>query len=538
MSFRSKRELLVQTAPRYQQASHAHKSLILDEFVAATGYARNYAIRLLTRPPMPVPTQIRRPRAPQYGPDVRAALETAWTATNCVGTKRLVPFLPKLVPVLERHGHLTLTDELRVQLLTLSPATADRLLHHLRATGQPRSLSTTKAGSLLKRQIPVRTFADWDGTLPGFCEADLVAHCGERPDGAFVATLVVTDVATGWVECQALLYRSQDQVLQGLKRARHLIPFLLLGLDTDNGSEFINADLVAYCTTEHLTFTRGRPYEKNDQCFVEQKNGAVVRHFVGHDRFEGEAAYRQLVELYRALRLYVTFFQPSLKLKAKRREGSTVTRTYEPAQTPFERVCAAGVLTAERQTQLEAIFDALDPIRLLDQLGQLQAALWQHAVVPAPDVLVEPMVPPLRFTAQSCGLSDQPAPPAVTLPIVRRKRATPHKHAQRPRWWRTRHDPFAAVWTDIEQWLEAQPERTAKSILLELQQRYGEQYPAVQLRTLQRRVAKWRASVITAFDDQWLETDILSTSSMPRPLRAIPVPERAELAREVLAASG
>jgi hypothetical protein len=284
--------------------------------------------------------------------------------------------LPKLVPILERHGHLTLSDEVRAQLLALSPATADRLLRSARGAAQPRSLSTTKAGTLLKRQIPVRTFADWDTAAPGFFEADLVAHCGRRAEGAFLSTLVLTDVATGWVECQALLYRSQDQVLQGLTRARQLIPFPLLGLDTDNGGEFINAELIAYCAREQISFTRGRTYEKNDQCFVEQKNGAVVRHFVGYDRLEGEAAYRQLVELYRALRLYVNFFQPSLKLKEKRRTGKAVRRIYEGAQTPFERLSATSVLTPELQTRLDTIFTTLDPFRLLEQIGQLQEALW------------------------------------------------------------------------------------------------------------------------------------------------------------------
>ena len=361
MSFRSKRELLAQVAPRYQHAGHTQKSVILDAFVAATGYARKYAIQLLAQPPLPVPTAIRRPRAPRYGSVVQAALEIAWAAANGIGTKRLIPFLPKLVPTLERHGHRTLTDEIRTQLLTLSPATADRLLHRARANGQPHGISTTKAGTMLKRQIPVRTFADWNDAAPGFFEADLVAHCGERPDGAFLSTLVLTDVATGWVECQALLYRSQDQMLQGLTRARQRIPFPVLGSDTDNGGECINTDLVAYCDQEQITFTRSRPYQKNDQCFVEQKNGAVVRQFVGYDRFEGEPAYRQRVERYRALRLYVNFFQPSMKLKEKRREGTHVRRSYAPAQTPFERLCATTVVPEERHARLDAIFPARDP---------------------------------------------------------------------------------------------------------------------------------------------------------------------------------
>lgn len=526
MSFRSKRELLAQVAPRYQQATHSHKSIILDEFVAATGYARKYAILLLTRPPLPAPTQIRRPRTPHYGPAVQAALEIAWAAANYIGTRRLVPFLPKLVPVLERHGHLALTDAVREQLLAISPATADRLLQPARAAGQPRGLSTSKAGSLLKRQIPVRTFADWDDAAPGFCEADLVAHCGDRPDGAFLSSLVLTDVATGWIECQALLYRSQDQVLQGLKRARQLIPFPLLGLDTDNGGEFINTDLLAYCEQEQISFTRGRAYEKNDQCFVEQKNGAVVRQFVGYDRFEGEAAYRQLVELYRALRLYVNFFQPSLKLKEKHREDTRVRRTYEVAQTPFERLSTAAILTTELQTRLDAIFAALDPIGLLDQIGRLQDALWQHAVVRTGDTATLQLEAPVRFAVNACGLTDQPSPAdAPVVPIMRQKRAYHRKHPELPRWWRSRVDPFADVWAEIEQWLEANPARTAKSIFVELQQRYPDRYPDVQLRTLQRRIAKWRATVITTFDDQWLEEEVLADAKLPRPLRAVSAPE-------------
>lgn len=376
------------------------------------------------------------------------------------------------------------------------------MLQPLRAAGQPRGVTTTKAGSLLKRQIPVRTFADWNDTAPGFLEADLVAHCGDRPDGAFLSTLVLTDVATGWVECQALLYRSQDQVLQGIKRARQLVPFAVLGLDTDNGREFINGEVVTYCDQEHITFTRGRAYQKNDQCFVEQKNGAVVRQFVGYDRFQGEHAYRQLIELYRAVRLYVNFFQPSLKLMTKQRIGTTVRRQYDRAQTPFARLYASGVLSDDQRWRLDAIFTALDPVRLLDQIGRLQQAVWQHAVL-QPTIADEPKpAVPVRFAPAACGLGDDPRPIDVPMPpILHQKRAYQWKQPHVPRWWRTRVDPFALVWSEIEGWLQAQPERTAKSILEEIEQRYGEVYPTGHLRTLQRRIARWRATMVTTFDE-------------------------------------
>ncbi|NNJ13742.1 transposase family protein [Chloroflexales bacterium ZM16-3] len=372
---------------------------------------------------------------------------------------------------------------------------------------------------MLKRQIPVRTFADWDEGIPGFMEADLVAHCGPHPDGAFLATLVMIDVATGWLECQALLYRSQDQVLQGLRRARQLIPFPLLGLDTDNGGEFITNDLVAYCAQEQITFTRGRPYHKNDQCFVEQKNGAVVRHFVGYDRYEGEHAYRQLVELYRALRLYVNFFQPSLKLKEKRQTGKAVQRIYLPAQTPFERLCAASVLSDDVRTRMDAIFAALDPVRLLDQIGQLQAALWSQAAVSGDGATSQSQPPPVRFVAEVGGVADSPPPPESVPPLLRhQKRAYRRSEPALPRWWKTRPDPFAVVWAELEQWLEAAPTRTAKSLFGELQQRYPDQYAPVQLRTLQRRIAKWRTTMITTFDDHWLHDEVLAPTNLPRPL--------------------
>jgi hypothetical protein len=199
----------------------------------------------------------------------------------------------------------------------------------------PHGLSITKAGPLLKQQIPIRTFAQWDEAKPGFLEVDLVAHCGGRLQGGCLYTITLTDVATGWTECLPLLNRGREAVLAALQRARSLFPFPLLGIDTDNGGEFINEEVAAYCVREQITFTRGRPYEKRDQCFVEQKNGVVVRQVVGHGRLMGEHAYRQLNELYRALHWYVNCFQPSMKLVAKQVEGRTIHRIYDAAKTPL-----------------------------------------------------------------------------------------------------------------------------------------------------------------------------------------------------------
>ena len=211
---------------------------------------------------------------------------TVWSSANGICAKRLVPFIPELISTLESHGHLSLSDDTRSKLLTLSAATADRILRRskVKITGK----STTKRGKLLKHQIPIRTFADWQDSRPGFMEADLVAHCGERTDGSFLNTLVLTDVATGWTECLPLLCKSGEEVVRSVIVARSLLPFALLGLDTDNGSEFLNEGLLTYCKDEQVTFTRCRAYKKNDQCFVEQKNGTIVRQLVGYDRFEGD----------------------------------------------------------------------------------------------------------------------------------------------------------------------------------------------------------------------------------------------------------
>ena len=296
LSLQTRRELLQQVIPQYWAATTVKKkSKLLDAFTATTGYNRKYAMHLLnhTKEVQLVPHH---PRRHHYGPEVQHALFLAWHAANRICAKRLMPFLPTLVEALERHEHLHLTEEFRNQLLSMSAATADRLLRSQRTRGQ-RGLSTTRAGTLLKQQIPIRTFEEWSDTRPGFLEADLVAHCGTEIEGGYLYTLTLTDIATGWTECLPLIHRSREAVLAALQRARTLFPFPIPGIDTDNGGEFINEVVVAYCEQEQITFTRGRPYQKRDQCFVEQKNGAIVRQVVGYDRFVGERAYRQLTEL-------------------------------------------------------------------------------------------------------------------------------------------------------------------------------------------------------------------------------------------------
>src|SRR2546421_1827323 len=430
LSYRAKRELLVQIAPRYREASSALKEVILDEFVAATGYARKYAIQLLNHP-VDLKLTIERPRPPHYGPEVQQALHLTWNAANHICAKRLIPFLPMLVESLERHGHLHLSEECRSQLLSMSPATADRILRPYRKQGQ-HGLSTTRAGTLLKKQIPIRTFQDWNEAKAGFMEADLVAHCGSQTDGSFLYTLTLTDIATGWTEFLTLLNRTQEAVVAALKRVQHLLPFSLLGIDTDNGAEFINVELMAYCEQAHLTITLGRPRHRNDQCYVEQKNGQIVRQVVGYDRFTGELASRQLTELYRALRVYVNCFQPSMKLQTKQREGSKVRRTYDQAQTPMQRLLASGVLSSKKQQELLRITEALDPLRLLQQLEHLQKALWRHAITSSSES--QESTTTLQFSVQLVSSEKVPTDgiPGTPPSLLKRERRKTYQKTGRP----------------------------------------------------------------------------------------------------------
>jgi hypothetical protein len=308
-------------------------------------------------------------------------------------------------------------------------------------------------------------------------------------------------------------------------------------LDTDNGGEFINDLLLAYCVQHHITFTRGRVAKKNDQCFVEQKNGSVVRQVVGYDRFEGEAAYRQLSELYRALRLFVNFFQPSMKLQMKSRQGSRVRRSYDQAATPLQRLLVTDILDPAKRERLQALYEALDPVLLLQQIELLQDALWRHAIVGPRATALEGEAASEEKTVRltvAAAASSTSCGPAETGDADDnhdgwdRSWRKYHRamRASQPRWWRTRPDPFEEVWTEIEGWLQRAPERTAKAMFQELQQQYPGRFADGQLRTLQRRVQDWRERALVQFDAQWLGEDMLAGAICPPRLHAsIETPE-------------
>jgi hypothetical protein len=280
-----------------------------------------------------------------------------------------------MLDALERHEGWSLDPQVRQRVLSISPATADRLLSAARRGEKPVGLSTTKPGTLLKQHIPLRTFADWNEETAGFTEADLVAHCGETVAGEYLNTLNLTDIQTGWTDFEALVNRSQETVSNAVQIIRKRLPFALLGLDTDNGSEFINQTLFRYCEEEQITFSRGRPYKKNDQCFIEQKNFSVVRKTVGYARLEGEACCQALNGFYSALRLYVNFFQTSMKLVSKERSGAKVRKTYDIAKTPYRRVLDQPEVPQWLKDRLTSQFALLNPIALIEQMDCWQSRL-------------------------------------------------------------------------------------------------------------------------------------------------------------------
>ena len=363
LSMAERKAVTKQMATRYAKAKKAEKGRMLDELCALTGWTRRHARRALgsARTP-PRPSSRRRVRI--YGPEVAEPLKVVWATLNGPAGKRLAPFMTEIVEVLERYGELEVSTEVRAKLLAISAATIDRLLAPERARLRVRGRSGTKPGSILRRQIPIRTFADWDERLAGFCEVDLVAHEGGDSTGEFAHTLNRTCVKTGWDEMRALPNKAQRWVEEAIDDIRRNLPFPLLGLDSDNGSEFINNHLFRYCAGRGITFTRTRPYRKNDNCFVEQKNWPVIRQQVGYARYDTPEELRALAELHTHLRYYVNFFQPQMKLVSKTRRGATVTKRFDAAATPYRRVLACPEVPEGSKARLREVYAGLNPAQL------------------------------------------------------------------------------------------------------------------------------------------------------------------------------
>lgn len=374
MSQRSKRELHAQVQSRYLKASKGEKQTILDEFTANTGYHRKYAIRVLKHG---YRRRLHKPKGRRaiYRGAVVEALKQIWEIYGRICSKRLHPYLSEGIKVLERCGELQLTAETKALLLQISRSSIDRCLAPARFH-QPHGRSTTKPGTLLKQQIPIRTFAQWTEDKPGFLEIDCVAHCGEDPSGQFLYTLTCTDICTGWTEIFALPRRTQEAVCTAIDNLRTTLPFALLGIDSDNGGEFINDLLYRYCLNEQITFTRSRPYQKNDQAHVEQKNWSIVRHLIGYDRLEREEQFALLGCIYQDWRLYVNFFQPVLKLSCKERIGNKLIRKYDTARTPYQRLLERDEMTLAGKAHLLNLYLPLNPATLRRRIDQKVLQLW------------------------------------------------------------------------------------------------------------------------------------------------------------------
>lgn len=369
---------LKQLRARYRQASRKEKSCILDEFVKTTGYHRKHATAVLNGRRERVQGPIRRPRRAQCGGEEADALAVLAGLFDDICSKRLRAAMDVELPRLYQAGVLRISAACYEKLLRVSPATMDRL----RAKHRPRQgkrRGFTKPGTLLKHRIPIRTWADWTEDRPGFCEIDLVDHSGGQITRGreHAWTLCFTDVKTGWTECIAVRNKAQVHVFAAIKRARQRLPFALLGIDSDSGSEFINDQLYRYCLEEKITFTRGRAGRKNDGAYVEQKNWSVVRRAVGFWRYDSPEQLDLLNTLYARLHLYVNFFLPVMKLKEKARHGAKVKRIYDDPQTPFARVLASDDISLDDKAELQEAYGYLDLVELRRRIDELQVQILQ-----------------------------------------------------------------------------------------------------------------------------------------------------------------
>ena len=384
---RQRRTVSAVTSREYQRASKSEKGRILQTFTRQTKLNRVYAAWLLRNWGKKVwcrvdgkPVRIivgaivkrrvaARPRV--YGQAVAEAVKKLWYIFDCMCGKRLAVVLRTSLDTLVQLGELKVSASVAQKLAHISPATIDRLLAGERKKQRLKGRSLTKPGTLLKHRIPIRTFSQWEDSRPGFLEVDTVAHEGGTPYGEFALTLDATDVATGWTEMRAVRNKARRWTLQALKLIRRRLPFPLLGIDSDNGSEFINDHLFSFCLDEKITFTRSRPYRKNDSCYMEQKNWSVVRRAVGYRRYDSQRELQLLNQLYSCLRILVNFFYPSMKLISKSREGAKVKKRYDTPKTPYQRVLE----DPQVKTRLRAQMAGLNPVELKREMVRVQQRL-------------------------------------------------------------------------------------------------------------------------------------------------------------------
>lgn len=369
MSGTAKKEYLIAIKARYRKVPRAEKQAMLNEFCTVCGYNRKYAIRILNAPEKPSnPKNLsKRGRKKQYtDPLILEVLKRLWVTTNLPCSKRLKIIIPLWLPFYPR----PLPEEVREKLLTVSPATIDRLMAPSRSRYNKQGLSTTKPGSILKKQIPIKT-SQWDEHHPGFLEVDAVAHCGSSVAGMFVYTINCVDIATGWTEQRAVWGKGEQGVLEAIKHIEHHLPFPLKGFDCDNGSEFINWHLYRHLTNRPMPvdYTRARAYQKNDNAHVEEKNWTHVRQYLGYQRFDKPELVDMVNTLYTSeWNLYFNFFIPSVKLIEKQRVRSKIIKKHDKPKTPFQRMLESEYISEETKTKLEKKLKTLNPFKLQKQM--------------------------------------------------------------------------------------------------------------------------------------------------------------------------
>ena len=487
----ARREVVSAVAERYRSAKRAEKGRILDELCATTGWHRNHAVRALRRHATVRPGEVpaSRGRRRRYGATIKEALTALWEASDRVCGKRLKVMIPTLLPALEQHGRLKLGEGDRDLVLAISSASIDRLLGDVKVAASGGKRRRAGFYSAIRREVPIRTFNDWNSPPPGYCEVDMVAHGGTSVAGLFIQTLTMVDVATGWTECLPLVTRDGSLVVEAMKHVQSLFPWLLRGVDFDNDSAFMNDTVVPWCRGQKLEVTRSRAYKKNDQAFVEQKNGAVVRRLMGYGRFEGVETARVMVRLYAAARLYVNFFQPSFKLKEKRREGAKVIKRYHAPSTPCERALAHPKLAEAVKQRLRDQYRTLDPVALLAEIRTAQQELgnrvdrragdargWQRAGKSTALRPLQSSTPDTVAFAKTLGTTIEAGDPRATH---RRPKRAYKTRVRMP----SKLDPHVAT---IRDWLAAEPQLTALTIVGRLSEKHPEQFGTKQHSIVQR----------------------------------------------------
>lgn len=489
MSADGRREVLKRFRDKYADADRLAKGRIIDQLVFLTGYDRKHAITLINQAPLDRPA--RRPGRPRsYDAAVEEALIFLWQSMGWICSKRMVPNLEEFVVTLERHGQLSLPPSIREQVLSMSASTVDRVLAHERRR-DPCGRSSTRRGSLLRKQIAVRTTWEWDKTVPGYFEGDLVSHCGGNPAGSHLYTLSLTDIATGWYEPIALLDKSAEAVRAGIVLARGRLPFSMLGLDTDNGSEFINTVLHEYCKAEGIAFSRARACHKNDQAHVEQKNGSIVRRLVGYNRFAGPEACNALATVYAGLRTWQNYFQPSMKLIQCDRAGSKVSKSYDVAKTPLKRLLSSEAITDEVKDVLRAEYEALNPVPLHRRLHSQAERFVTRAGAYWPDPAIGSELTDLAEHFRLGGPPQNHGKPPACVPEPQRRRM--YRKSRKPLRWQLRAGPFACLWPEIVGRLLSDPFVSVTDLFTELQQRHPGTLEDAHVSQLFRRVAEWRS---------------------------------------------